>query len=119
MIININYGNRVAVIPGSAIEHLSSATLNDMKALVAIASENGNDKSDIKSIADKINMDLGDFVVSLNFWQNAGVISMSESLHIRNEAPAEKPAEKHSGEGSAQKNHHRRRHHKPRPKTEG
>ena len=93
MIININYGNRVAVVPGSAIEHLSSATLNDMKALVAIASENGNDKSDIKSIADKINMDLGDFVVSLNFWQNAGVISMSESLHIRNEAPAEKPAE--------------------------
>ena len=93
MKININYGNRVTVIPGLAIEQLNSASLNDMKTLLAIASESGNEKSDIKSIADKINMDLGDFVVSLNFWQNTGVISMSESLHIRSEAPIEKPVE--------------------------
>ena len=32
--------------------------------------------------------------------------------------PTEKPAEKTAGEGAAKKPHHRRRHHKPRPKTD-
>ena len=35
------------------------------------------------------------------------------------EKPVEKSAEKPAGEGAAKKNHHRRRYHKPRPKTEG
>ena len=88
MIININYGNRVAVIPASATDHLNNASLNDLKALVAISSENTKENVDLKAVADKIGMDLGDFIVSLNFWQKAGVIGMSEALHIKDEVPA-------------------------------
>ena len=67
MIININYGNKVAVIPASAIAHLNEASLNDLKTLVAISSESSNENVDLKAVADKVGLDLGDFIVSLNF----------------------------------------------------
>ena len=85
MIININYGNKVAVIPALAIDRINTASLNDMKVLLAIAADGGKENADIKFIADTLNMDLGEFVVSLNFWQKSGVITMSEALHIKSE----------------------------------
>ena len=96
MIININYGNKVAVIPASAADHLGEASLGDLKALVAVATEGSKDNVDLKAIADKVGMDLGDFVVSLNFWQKVGILGMSESLHIKSEPEvvcAESPKE--------------------------
>ena len=94
MIVNINYGNKVAVIPASAIEHLENASARDIKVLVAMSSESGRGDLDLKAIADKLSMDLGDLVVSLNFWQKAGIISMSESLHITNVDSTEPKKEK-------------------------
>ncbi len=87
MIVNINYGNKVAVIPASAMDHLNSASLNDLKVLVAISSESIKENIDLKAVADKIGMDLGEFIVSLNFWQKAGVIGMAEALHIKSDTP--------------------------------
>ena len=100
MIVNINYGNSVAVIPAAAMEHLASASLNDVKALVAIAAESGREGIDLKKLADKVGMDLGELVVSLNFWQRAGIVSMSEALQIKtDDTPApetETPEKKHA-----------------------
>ena len=87
MVVNINYGNKVAVIPAAAMDHLNNASLNDLKALLAITSESIKENVDLKAVADKIDMDLGEFIVSLNFWQKAGIIGMSETLHIKADIP--------------------------------
>jgi hypothetical protein len=52
MIVNINYGNRVVVLPTSAIESFADATASDIKVLLAVAAKNSGNISDIKIIAD-------------------------------------------------------------------
>ncbi len=94
MIINVNYGNKVTVIPTLDGDLLKKASLNDIKVLLAISSESGKDDIDLKSVADTLEMDLGVLVVSLNFWQNEGVLSMSEALRIKAENKVEESIEK-------------------------
>ena len=108
MTVNINYGNKVAVIPAAAIEHLEDASSRDVKVLIAMSSESGKESLDLKSIADKLGIDLGELVVSLNFWQKNGIVSMSESLHINTPDIPEVKEEK----SRKARPHHLARHHR-------
>ena len=77
MIININYGNRVVVLPASAIESFADATALDIKVLLA-AAKNGGNISDIKIIADELEADISEIMSALEFWQTRGVLTMSD-----------------------------------------
>lgn len=78
MIVNINYGNRVVVLPTSAIESFADATALNIKVLLAVAAKNGGDISDIKIIAEELEMDISEIMSALDFWQTRGVLTMSD-----------------------------------------
>ena len=82
MIININYGNRVVVLPLSAFEAFSDASALDVKVLLAVAAKNSGDISDLKIVADEIGAELNDVRSSLNFWQTREVITLDETCQI-------------------------------------
>ena len=95
MVININYGNRVVVVPASALTAMTDATAVDMRVLWAVASKNGSDISDLKTIADELGTDISEITLSLNFWQTRGVLTLSET--VQSEETAAKPASKEAG----------------------
>ena len=86
MIININYGNKVAVLPASVIDALNDATMTDVKVLLLVTSGAVDGDTDLKSMAESIGMELGEFISSLSFWQKAGAIGLSEPLQNRDGA---------------------------------
>ena len=80
MIVNINYGNRVVVLPASAIESFADATALNIKVLLAVAAKNGGDISDIKIIAEELEMDISEIMSALDFWQTRGVLTISDAV---------------------------------------
>lgn len=102
MIININYGNKVTVIPGAVTDCLNHASLNDMKVLLAISAESDRGDADLKAIADELKMEMGVLLSSLGFWQKAGILSMSEAIHIN--AEKEQAPQKENDNKNGKKN---------------
>ena len=73
----INYGNRVAVIPGGALDVLSRAGEVDLKVLLAICSTGGS--ADVKKLAKQLSSGEEDIREALSFWRGAGVIEQGDS----------------------------------------
>ena len=86
MVININYGNKVIVLPASVGAVISEATASDMKILFAVISKNGEGDTDLKSIADQLGVSFDELMTSLTFWQKNGVLGLSE-IDIVSEVP--------------------------------
>ena len=84
---NINYGNKVAVIPGSAVDAVSRASEIDLKVLVSLCASGGS--VDIKKLAKQLGCGEDDVKASLSFWRGAGIIEQSNGK----DAPAEIPSE--------------------------
>ena len=72
----INYGNKVAVIPGGALEVIGRAGETDVKVLVALCASGG--VSDVKKLAKQLSCGEDDVKESLSFWRGAGVIEQSD-----------------------------------------
>ena len=79
MTININYGNKVAVLPASVIDHIDKASSRDVKVLISVLSRAGGE-TDLQPIAGELGLDLSELIASLDFWQKTGVIAISEEL---------------------------------------
>lgn len=83
----INYGNKVAVIPGGAIETISRAGAIDLKVLISLCSSGGS--VDVKKISKQIGCGEEDVRESLSFWRGAGVIEQSDGKEVAVEPAAE------------------------------
>lgn len=79
MIVNLNYGNKVIVLPALALDALTDASVTDIKVLFSVAAKSGDDNIDLKKTADNIDVEFGEFMSSLSFWQKKGIIGLSES----------------------------------------
>jgi len=79
MIVNINYGNKVVVLPASVLDASFDASATDFKVLLAVSSQCGNDNIDLNALADRLDMGLDELTLSLGFWQKRGVIGLSET----------------------------------------
>ena len=75
MIININYGNRVVVLPAAVTDALADASAIDMKVLLAVASKNDGKDIELEAIASEMGVKTNEIALSLTFWQNRGVIT--------------------------------------------
>ena len=73
----INYGNRVAVIPGGALDVLSRAGEVDLRVLLALCSTGGS--ADIKKLAKQLSSGEEEIREALSFWRGAGVIEQGDS----------------------------------------
>jgi DnaD/phage-associated family protein len=80
---NINYGHKVAVIPGSVTETISRAGAIDLKVLISLCASGGS--VDIKKLAKQFSCGEDDIKESLSFWRGAGIIEQSDCK----EAPVE------------------------------
>ena len=80
MVVKINYGNKVVVLPASVMDAISNASALDVKILMALASNITDDDCDLKSIAERLGIEVEELIKSLDFWQDKGVIGLSESL---------------------------------------
>ena len=103
MIININYGNRVVVLPLSACEALDDASALDIKILFAVAAKNGGDISDLKTLAEELGAELEKVKASLEFWQKCGVIALTEAAQAEEEEIRPVKKEKKQGKKILQK----------------
>jgi DnaD/phage-associated family protein len=79
MIVNFNYGNKVVVLPASVLDASLDASTTDLRVLLAVSSQCGNDNIDLKALADSLDMGLDELTSSLGFWQKRGVIGLSEA----------------------------------------
>lgn len=79
MTININYGNKVAVIPAAVLNYIDEASPSDVKALIAVLSKAGGDL-DLQSVADELGVGVSSLEASLSFWQKAGAIELTEEI---------------------------------------
>ena len=80
MIVNINYGNKVVVLPASVMNAISDASALDIKVLMTLVSNTTDADCDLKCIAEGIGTDVKALMKSLEFWRDRGVIGFSESL---------------------------------------
>ncbi len=88
---NINYGNRVATIPGGALEIVSRAGESDLKVLISLCASGGS--VDIKKLAKQLSISEESVKESLSFWRGAGVIEQSDGKEPAVESVAETSAE--------------------------
>lgn len=72
----INYGNRVATIPGGALEIVSRAGESDLKVLISLCASGGS--VDVKKLAKQLGISEESVKESLSFWRGAGVIEQSD-----------------------------------------
>ena len=97
MIVNINYGNKVTVLPNLSEETLKAATATDLKVLLAVAPFSGQD-ADLKALSEKLGIELREFVTSLGFWQKSGALTASDKADATvEEKPIEENKEEESG----------------------
>ena len=85
MIVNINYGNKVTVLPSLPIEIVKKASITDLRVLLAVSTI-GSGEVDLKSVAESLELDLSTVISSLGFWQKNGVVGMSESSYGHSES---------------------------------
>ena len=78
MIVNVNYGNKVVVLPALSEEIIKKASADDLRVLFAVALK-GSGEIDLKAVAEKLESDLGAVIMSLSFWQKIGVVGMAET----------------------------------------
>ena len=72
----INYGNRVAVIPGGALDVLSRAGEIEIKVLVSLCASGGS--ADVKKLSKQLSAGEEDVKSALSFWRGAGVIEQAD-----------------------------------------
>ena len=80
MKININFGNKILVLPQGFAENIDRASKNDIRAFLAVLAESDSANVDLSELSRKLNMELGELVSSLRFWMEAGVLGLSEQL---------------------------------------
>ena len=73
---NINYGNKVAVLPGGALEILPRAGETDLKVLISLCASGGS--VDAKKLARQLSCSEEEVRESLSFWRGAGVIEQGD-----------------------------------------
>ncbi|MBQ3490207.1 MAG: DnaD domain protein [Clostridia bacterium] len=71
------FGRSVLNLPGACVPFLSSASAEQLRVLIALASENGKTPEGLCAAADVSEEHLAQAIL---FWQNAGVISVSSEL---------------------------------------
>ena len=76
--ISVNYGDRVAVLPGAVLDYLERASKIDLKVLIMIASSNGSGRADVEEVVEKLGLKREQVDASVEFWKNAGVITACE-----------------------------------------
>lgn len=77
MIINVNYGNKVAVLPASVLNYIDEASTLDVKVLIAVLSKAGAEVN-IQDVASALDTDISSVEASIAFWRNAGIIEIPE-----------------------------------------
>ena len=78
------FGSSVLNLPGACIPFLASASAEQLRVLIALASENGKTAEGLCSAADVSEDRLAEAIL---FWEKAGVIALrSELPHIRKDA---------------------------------
>lgn len=69
------YGKSAFCLPGSALEYVAKASLNDLRVLMALGSGNFTDE---KSLAAFLGINVSSVVCSLEFWRGTGVLELQE-----------------------------------------
>jgi DnaD/phage-associated family protein len=80
MKINVNFGNKILVLPQGFAENIDRASKNDIKAFFAVLAESEKPNVDLLELAAKLNMTLQELVASLRFWMEVGIVGLSEQL---------------------------------------
>ncbi len=87
----INYGSRVSVLPGGALEILPRAGETDLKVLISLCASDGS--VDVKKLSKQLSCGEEDVRESLSFWRGAGVIEQVEGKYAAEETASEPTAE--------------------------
>ena len=80
MKININFGNKILVLPQGFAENADRASKNDIKVFLAVVAENEKENVDLSALSETLGLELRELVASLRFWMEAGVLGLSEQL---------------------------------------
>ncbi|MBE6666134.1 MAG: hypothetical protein E7603_07960 [Ruminococcaceae bacterium] len=94
------FGNSVLNLPGACVPFLSSASAEQLRVLIALASENGKTPEGLCAAADVSAEHLAEAIL---FWENAGVLSFSSELP-RSAKPAYEAVPSYTGEDMARIN---------------
>ena len=74
------FGSSVLNLPGACVPYLSSASAEQLRVLIALASENGRTPEGLCSAADVSEDHLAE---AIRFWEKAGVLRVNSALpHI-------------------------------------
>ena len=77
------FGSSVLNLPGACVPYLSSASAEQLRVLIALASENGRTPEGLCSAADVSEDHLAE---AIRFWEKAGVLRVNSALpHIQRE----------------------------------
>lgn len=77
------FGSSVLNLPGACVPYLSSASAEQLRVLIALASENGRTPEGLCSAADVSEEHLAE---AIRFWEKAGVLRVNSALpHIQRE----------------------------------
>lgn len=106
----INYGNRVSVIPKSALDVVKRADASELRVLLCLCAAEGN--ADEKKLAKLTGCRVDEVKEALSFWRGAGIVEPSDAEEESGESPAEEAApetavnidESEKKEASAEKN---------------
>ena len=80
-----NFGRSVLNLPGACLPMLSSASAEQLRVLIALASENGKTAEGLCALADISAERVANAVA---FWEKAGVLSLSDEISVPS-APAQ------------------------------
>ena len=83
--LKMNYGNRVIVIPGTALEPLKRADAKMLRALLILASAQNADPLDLGA---EYGLSRNAMETAMAFWQGAGVLENTEEETTQELAPA-------------------------------
>lgn len=80
MNINVNYGNRVIVLPAAVADYIDVASGADISVLLAVVELSGRGNTDIDTMAYKLGLSKDEVKSSLDFWINNKILSAFEGI---------------------------------------
>lgn len=80
MKVNINFGNKIVVLPQSTVNYVEEATKTDIKVLFTLILKSENDNIDLVELAKELELKLSELTASLRFWMERNILGLSEPL---------------------------------------